>query len=270
MKHKYSSSSTIQTLLMKTPIPSYIRNPIDLFGSYKFKNFSLSLPLPYPYPLRKNRSDLPFTPYGTSPTKMMQFLLYSGKLSNVCIYSAETLHVEYVNDVPRVFFKNPKNNLNEFIRKCEKPFIVIRLGIDVGNDGHANTLIVNKTTLPWSIERFDPNGSPSEYDEDRFGNLVRVTDSMLKQMFWNFDYIGPVDTCPNIGIQTFAEKVNEGNDLLTGFCQTWSVWYSILRLLNAEVPPADIVNDLLMMEPRLLYNVMQDFYYFVKTTATEP
>jgi hypothetical protein len=157
-------------------------------------------------------------------------------------------------------------NLREIIDRCKeknKKIVICSLGLIFTQDildnsvsGHANVLIfdiVNKI-----IERFDPqiNDPLNIIDQNKL-------DTVLKNKFFeilpDYRYKKPNEICPYIGPQGKA-------DAFTGLCLTWSTMYMLLRVLNSELTPEQIVEYMLQGSPKELLNKILRFQKFMITT----
>ena len=124
--------------------------------------------------------------------------------------------------------------------------------------GHSNLVIFDMDRR--IVERFDPHGNNTYtkvYDTDddttkrkdfKFGlkdkKLISkalfdqaVIDTMLqaelKKILPEFTYKGVNETVPYLGPQIKADAYN-------GLCLTWSYMYAVLRILNADMSPAEV------------------------------
>lgn len=122
----------------------------------------------------------------------------------------------------------------------------------IKHESHANVLIID--TWNQTIERFDPHGSVNY----SFTNLKKdprvpyisshpvynnkTIDNYLKQYFKNllpeYNYKDITYSCPYLGPQIKA-------DVRSGYCVTWTIMYTFLRLMNPDVPPGRINKMLL-------------------------
>lgn len=170
--------------------------------------------------------------------------------------------------------------INEIIKNCKNRYLIIPLVLAGGNMheffkiyksdkvNHMNVLIfdtVNKT-----IERFDPHGV-TRYAEIPPGRITpepmipddainRRVDKYLRDYFElhvkDYLYKDVSYTCPYLGPQLKA-------DVRGGYCVTWSLMYTLLRLLNPDTPPGTINRMLIKGTSRELKLKLQRFakYY---------
>jgi len=117
---------------------------------------------------------------------------------------------------------------------------------------HANVLIFD--TLNQTVERFDPHGSSFFNDtflsKDIKAKKISATptyhqeilDGVMRYYFEqnlpDYTYKNILYTCPYLGPQ---QKADVGD----GYCVTWTVMYTFLRLLNPDLPPGTINRMLL-------------------------
>ena len=148
---------------------------------------------------------------------------------------------------------------------CKERFLAMALTLSTSSifsgeslNGHANVIFfdtVNKT-----IDRYDPHGvhcvantCPS-YDQDK-------TDKILKDKFRtilpDYRFIDFTATCPNIGPQAKAE-IGTRN----GYCVTWSLMFTILRLLNPDKTVNQLNSVMLQGTPSQMMTKMQKFAKF--------
>ena len=161
-------------------------------------------------------------------------------------------------------------NLDNILKKCKNRYLIIPLLLAEGNimeytkiipnekPNHMNILIFD--TLNKTVERFDPHGVT------KYGtlspNFIRneAVDTYLRHYFYLFlnEYIyKDVNyTCPYLGPQIKA-------DIRDGYCVTWSVMYTFLRLMNPNTPPGTINRMLIKGTTRELQEKLLRFanYY---------
>lgn len=118
------------------------------------------------------------------------------------------------------------------INTCAHRFVVCNLGLYPSRDtaqggGHANALLFDVRLR--LIERFDPSGTRS-YSVDP------VLERRLGRLFPDWTYVGVERMFPkgHPGPQGLA-------DAFAGLCVTYSLWYVLLRLLNPDVDPSEVV-----------------------------
>lgn len=138
-------------------------------------------------------------------------------------------------------------NLNDILKKCKNRYLIIPLTLADGNiyeytqlirndkDNHMNILIFD--TLNKTVERFDPHGVTKYGRRSPDFITNEAVDKYLKDYFYNhvneYIYKDVSYTCPYLGPQLKA-------DIRQGYCVTWSVMYTFLRLMNPDTPPGTI------------------------------
>ena len=134
--------------------------------------------------------------------------------------------------------------------KDNKEIIFVNLNLQnkdtVSHSSHANGLIFN--TIQKTIERFDPHG-PEEYiDPDT--NMKKYTNPYYDQVYLDYKmkekfetilpeytYLGINEICPVIGPQIKT-------DAFKGLCLTWTLMYTLLRILNPRIKPEVITKKM--------------------------
>lgn len=152
------------------------------------------------------------------------------RLNYKCLSPETVIYVESYED--GLIFWEPRH-LKKYIDECQERFFYIYVSLNTDEGGHANVVIYDKLT--YELERFEPHGG-----QDFFLNL----DLWIEYIFWtNYipisNYFKPSDFCPRIGLQSRQE---EFNDELFGYCQPWSTFYTINRILNPELSRKEIVD----------------------------
>lgn len=125
------------------------------------------------------------------------------------------------------------DKLIETIRRCKKRFVIVNLGVYLGNDlytGHANSLIFDNVLH--SIERYDPLGSESKYEQS--------LKSKFKSYFpgWTYTASAPVHRGPQRNADAYG-----------GMCVTYSLWYSLLRVLNPDLTSKKLHSHMMSHNP---------------------
>ena len=146
----------------------------------------------------------------------------------------------------------PDNFVNSIYQcaKDNKEIIFVNLNLQnkdtVSHSSHANGLIFN--TIQKTIERFDPHG-PEEYiDPDT--NMKKYTNPYYDQVYVDYKmkekfetilpeytYLGINEICPVIGPQIKT-------DAFKGLCLTWTLMYTLLRILNPRIKPEVITKKM--------------------------
>lgn len=150
-------------------------------------------------------------------------------------------------------------DLVKYIKDCKERFLIIPLtlmhfefrstfiksGINRDVIAHQNILIFDN--LNKTIDRFDPHGKkdgisvghtnigPPAYNNTGIdAYLKRYTKKILP----SYKYIELQLSCPYLGPQMKADKAS-------GYCVTWSLMFTLLRLLNPDVPVQDLIKAML-------------------------
>lgn len=190
------------------------------------------------------------------------------KLYNTSQYSIHAnLYEAPMSGIPLV--TNPQLEINPSLRgalmSCKERFLAMALNLFTssifsgqGLGGHANVIFfdtVNKT-----IDRYDPHGTHCgtdtcpAYDQDK-------TDKLLKDKFKiilpDYRFIDFTATCPNFGPQLKAEIGTRH-----GYCVTWSLMFTILRLLNPDKTVDQLNSNMLKGTPSQMMTKMQKFAKF--------
>lgn len=158
----------------------------------------------------------------------------------------EFMNFEIIWIYKKLFFSD---NFTENFKRCVNNnkirFVIIPLGIEIKEGGHANYIIFDKESF--SVERFEPYGahSPSNYDYNE--NLL---DSLLSfkfnEIYNNITYVSPIKYLPKIGFQyidVYEKKNNIGDP--GGFCSLWAIWYVDMRLTHPDYDRKNLANKLL-------------------------
>jgi ankyrin repeat protein len=138
------------------------------------------------------------------------------------------------------FIENFKNIFLECMNK--KRFIIIPLCIALKSGNHANYLIYDKNTN--EIERFETHGSNPPRG---FNYKPQILDTLLETKFKEIDenikYIKPSEYLPKIGFQIL--DINEHNNKKIGdnhgFCSSWAIWYTDMRLSYKNIDRKNLV-----------------------------
>lgn len=145
-----------------------------------------------------------------------------------------------------------------FLDEClntKKRFVTIPLClISNGSNYHANTLVID--THKMTAERFEPHGARAykmfwdyEYEilDEELGNFMHEK--------YGLKYIAPVAYCPALGPQSFEEHIDE-----EGYCATWSLWYTDMRISNPNVSREKLVEGMFTkLEEKLAKGTLTDY-----------
>ena len=140
--------------------------------------------------------------------------------------------------------KTIKDDINECL-KNNKRFIIMPIGFKfhIGDSrrGHAGLLIYDKTTQ--TLERFEPHGQillrfaidiVKNFDNKIIQRLRKDTNMVIKK------YLKPIDFCPRISFQALETGPGMISDP-GGFCQSWILYYSDLRMRNPNINRKTII-----------------------------
>lgn len=136
----------------------------------------------------------------------------------------------------------------ENFKKCsnrnDKQFIIIPLGIEMREGGHANYLLYDKKSN--EIERFEPHGSSPglSYNSPLLDDILEIR---FKEIDNNIKYIRPKLFLPKIGFQILDtyERNNKKIGDPGGFCALWTIWYVDMRLTYKNINRADLVKKMI-------------------------
>lgn len=142
---------------------------------------------------------------------------------------------------PKFFM--PKEAVQK-IHECTSEVIVCNMGIYATHNprsaGHANAFVFNSVLK--TIERFDPMGTP----RDAFDRVAR---KKLKERFPHWNYVGM-----NAMLARHPRGPQRIADAFRGLCVTYSLWYTLLRILNPSTPATALVDTMLSYTPTQLRN----------------
>lgn len=176
------------------------------------------------------------------------------------LYNAPT---DYPNKLPVNFFIHP--DVKQEIKSCKERYLAMALslttssfGADENRDGHANVLIFD--TVSKTVDRYDPHGvqcvgkSCPLYNQDKMDAILKKE---FKKILPDYNFIYFSVTCPNIGVQVKAEIFDR-----TGYCVTWSLMFTVLRILNPGKSPEAINKQLLEGTGAEIFSKMLKFAKF--------
>ena len=137
-------------------------------------------------------------------------------------------NLEIIWDKQKLIFPT---NFKSLLLNLKKRFFIIPIGIEIDIGYHSNILIYDsKLNI---VERFEPNGSSSPYgyyyNSSKLDMLIKYK---LKKYINNFNYIGPKDYLPKIGLQIY-ENIEQKKKKIGdpgGYCSSWSLWYASMKL----------------------------------------
>ncbi len=161
-------------------------------------------------------------------------------------------HCEFLNF--EIVWVNQKLFLNkDFIpnfKKCmardDKRYIIIPIGIELLEGGHANYLIYDKETN--ELERFEPHGSSYPYGFNYNPNLLdKILHTQFLSVKNDIKYVFPKDYLPKIGFQLLdiTEKTKRKIGDPSGYCSVWAIWYVDIRLSYRDTPRKFLVEKMI-------------------------
>jgi ankyrin repeat protein len=142
--------------------------------------------------------------------------------------------------------ENFQENFNECLKKSNKRFVILPIGIELREGSHANYLIYDKKLN--EIERFEPHGATIpiglNYNATLFDNLL---ESRFKNIMPGITYIRPSDFLPKIGFQLMDVTENRRKQISDpgGFCALWAIWYVDMRITFSDIPRTKLVNKII-------------------------
>lgn len=163
-----------------------------------------------------------------------------------------------------------------YFNRCngKKRFIVFPFGFSCKNISHANYIIYDSRNK--TMERFEPYG-----DIKNFVNyknikclMVDIDREILKLFTEKFGvgyitkYYKPLDYMTNKGFQTIQEsEINEIKKTdPNGFCTSWCVWYTDLRLSNPNIERKKLITlaiETLKKRPESLTRFIRNYCEFL-------
>lgn len=166
----------------------------------------------------------------------VEFMQKRDKCTGVLPVRAGVIVTGVRTKTPRLWLPE---DFHKYLSKCKQRFIILNCGLYSYNsnleNGHANALIMD--TRHKVIERFDPSGRC---------NTCSNIDTLFEHAFpsWkvvNFqEYQGVVG-----GVQKKA-------DSYSGMCVTFSLYYTLLRLLNPDKGYKQIIKYMMSIENNIM------------------
>lgn len=155
--------------------------------------------------------------------------------------------------------------IRQYVETCKERYLAVALsltssefGADIYANAHANVLIFD--TVKKTIDRYDPHGVHCEglscpaYNQDKIDNILKKE---FKKIIPGYKFIDFSIACPNIGPQMKAEVFDR-----KGYCVTWSLMFTVLRILNPDKTPEQINNKLLEGTRADIFSKMLKFAKF--------
>ncbi len=103
--------------------------------------------------------------------------------------------------------------------------------------GHANMIWMDMNKR--IIHRFEPHGTHTEWEDDADVFMERLAQEMTSVDKKTWSYMEPQIYCGFSGPQKEEEKTSK-----SGFCQCWSTMLAHLQLLNPDLTPSTIVEQM--------------------------
>lgn len=186
-------------------------------------------------------------------------------------YSAFENHAQFYNAPVRGIKKQGVSNfvihplLMRYLSSCKERYLAMALSLSTSalasgsySGGHANVLIFD--TKLKTVDRYDPHGSqcgmgacPS-YDQDKIDDTLIQE---FKKILPSYKFIDFSISCPNLGPQIKAEIFDR-----TGYCVTWSLMFTVLRILNPDKSQDDLNKQLLEGTRAQIFSKMLRFAKF--------
>lgn len=151
------------------------------------------------------------------------------------------------------------------VRSCKERYLAIALslstspiGAEFYSGGHANVLIFD--TLLKTVDRYDPHGTRCEgyacpmYNQDKIDVFLK---KQFSKILPDYRFIDFSIACPYMGPQVKAEIFDR-----TGYCVTWSLMFTVLRILNPGKTPEQINKQLLDGSRAEIFSKMLKFAKF--------
>jgi hypothetical protein len=167
------------------------------------------------------------------------------------------------NKLPVNFLIHP--GVNQYVKSCKERYLAMALslstspfGAEFYSGGHANVLIFD--TVSKTVDRYDPHGTQCEgytcpaYNQDKIDAILKKE---FKKILPDYNFIDFSIACPNIGPQMKAEIFDR-----TGYCVTWSLMFTVLRILNPGKSPEAINKQLLDGTSAEIFSKMLKFAKF--------
>lgn len=155
--------------------------------------------------------------------------------------------------------------IRRYIETCKERYLAVALslsssefGTDIYTGGHANVLFFD--TVEKTIDRYDPHGAHCAgftcpaYNQDKIDNILKKE---FKKIIPGYKFIDFSVACPNVGPQMKAEVFDR-----TGYCVTWSLMFTVLRILNPGKTPDQVNNQLLDGTRANIFSKMLKFAKF--------
>lgn len=171
---------------------------------------------------------------------------------------------------PTTFVIHP--DIDKKVRNCKERYLAMALslstsalGIGFYTGGHSNVLIFD--TVSKTVDRYDPHGTHCGYGSCPSYDQAGV-DAYLKKEFKKilpeYKFIDFSVVCPNIGPQLKGEKFDR-----VGYCVTWSLMFTVLRILNPGKSPDKINKQILNGDSAEIFSKMLRFAKFYSDIIKE-
>lgn len=153
------------------------------------------------------------------------------------------------------------------VRNCKERFFASALTLTRGRvdeqfrGGHANVLFFD--TKNKTIDRYDPHGSRCgndgwcpAYDQEAIDNYLSTK---FAEILPEYRFIDFQTTCPYVGPQGKGEKVGNSRG---GYCVTWSLMFTVLRIMNPDKKVDELNYAIYKGTPREIKSKMLKFAKF--------
>lgn len=171
---------------------------------------------------------------------------------------------------PTTFAIHPA--VDKKVRNCKERYLAMALslstsplGIGFYTGGHANVLIFD--TVLKTVDRYDPHGTYCRdgacplYDQNGVDAILKKE---FKKILPEYKFIDFSVACPNIGPQMKGETGDRH-----GYCVTWSLMFTVLRILNPGKSPDEINKQLLKGTSAEIFSKMLRFAKFYSDVLKE-
>jgi len=182
-----------------------------------------------------------------------------GMFTGVC-YSA--CSITYFH---RDTIEESMNEFTEFspvrwdILGCKLNILFVPINIQYESFGHANIMLINKTKKVWVIDYFEPHGI-AEWSENVQTFVERYLSIILNNQ--EFVFKKQVDVCPYVKgqMQMREHAIYKG----PGLCQTWVIYYILLRLCNPNLSNEQIQLYLSSLNAETLFGRLTQLVLFMR------
>jgi ankyrin repeat protein len=193
--------------------------------------------------LMKKYKNIISCPLTTDFTDLPELTNYYKTIGTTISDKGEYYNFEAVWIDQKLFFPTTFSFTFKKFLQSEKRFYIMPLGIELKGGSHAGYIIYDNKTK--ELERFETYGQlfPKKLDYH-----PKLLDPQIKQKFKEHvpavKFIQTTEFLPKIGFQML--DIHEGNKYRYigdpgGFCVLWSIWYTDMRISNADIPRNKLV-----------------------------